>query len=405
MKFAHLADCHIGAWRDPKLKELPMQAFEKAIEKCIEEKVDFILISGDLFNTSLPGIEYLKRTVRKLKELKNKNIPIYVIAGSHDFSPSGKTILDVLEEAGLIKNVVKGSIENNKLKLGFTIDEKTKAKITGMLGKKGMLERSYYESLDKTNLEKESGFKIFMFHSAISELKPKELEKMDSNPISFLPKGFDYYAGGHVHIVKDVSLEGYKNVVYPGPLFPNNFYELEKLERGGFYIYDNGKLRYEAIQIKNVFSINIDAEHKNPEKVMEEFNEKIKNKEVYDTIVLVRIEGTLEQGKPSDVSFKEIYNILNQKGNYYVMRNTTKLKSKEFEEIKTETGTTEEIEEKIIKEHLGQIKVDNVDNKKEQELTNKLMEVFSLEKHEGEKVYEFEERLKKEVSKVLDIDM
>ncbi len=223
MKFAHLADCHIGAWRDPKLKELPMQAFEKAIEKCMEEKVDFVLISGDLFNTSLPGIEYLKRTVRKLKGLKQKNIETYVIAGSHDFSPSGKTILDVLEEAGLIHNVVKGSIENNKLRLRFTIDEKTKAKITGMLGKKGMLERSYYESLDKTNLEKESGFKIFMFHSAISELKPKELEKMDSSPISFLPKGFDYYAGGHVHIVKDISLEGYKNVVYPGPLFPNNF--------------------------------------------------------------------------------------------------------------------------------------------------------------------------------------
>jgi len=404
MKFAHLADCHIGAWRDPKLKELPMQAFEKAIDKCISEKVDFILISGDLFNTSLPGIEYLKRTVRRLKELKNKKVPVYVIAGSHDFSPSGKTILDVLEEAGLVYNVVKGSIEDNKLKLKFTIDEKTKAKITGMLGKKGMLERSYYESLDKTNLEKEKGFKIFMFHSAISELKPKELEKMDSNPISFLPKGFDYYAGGHVHIVKETSLEGYKNVVYPGPLFPNNFLELEKLERGGFYIYDNKKLRYEPIQVKNVFSININAEYKTPEQVMEEFKEKIKNKEFFDTIVLVRIEGTLEQGKPSDISFKEIYNILNQKGNYYVMRNTTKLKSKEFEEIKTETGTTEEIEEKIIKEHLGQIKVDNVDNKKEQELTKKLMEVFSLEKHEGEKVYEFEERLKKEVSKVLDID-
>ncbi len=405
MKFAHLADCHIGAWRDPKLKELPMQAFEKAIDKCISEKVDFILISGDLFNTSLPGIEYLKRTVRRLKELKNKNIPVYIIAGSHDFSPSGKTILDVLEEAGLIINVVKGSVKDNKLKLNFTKDEKTKVKITGMLGKKGMLEKSFYQSLDKTNLEKEAGFKIFMFHSAISELKPKELEKMDSSPISFLPKGFDYYAGGHIHIVKDVSLEGYKNVVYPGPLFPNNFYELEKLERGGFYIYDNKKLRYEPIQIKNVFSININAEHKTPEQVMEEFREKIKNKEFFDTIVLVRIEGTLEQGKPSDIDFKEIYDALNQKGNYYVMRNTNKLKSKEFEEIKTETGTTEEIEEKIIKEHLGQIKIEGIDNKKEAELTKKLMDIFSMEKHEGEKVYEFEDRLKKEVSKVLGIDI
>ncbi len=405
MKFAHIADCHIGAWRDPKLKELPMQAFEKAIDKSIEENVDFVLISGDLFNTSLPGIDYLKRVVKKLKKLKQEEIAVYIIAGSHDFSPSGKTILDVLEEADLAENVVKGSVENDKLKLKFTVNKKTGAKITGMLGKKGMLEKSYYQSLDKTNLEKEDGFKIFMFHSAISELKPKELEKMDSNPVSFLPKGFDYYAGGHVHIVKESSLEGYKNVVYPGPLFPNNFLELEKLEKGGFYIYDNGKINYEPIQIKNVFLININAEHKTPEKVMDEFHEKIKNKEFYDTIVLVRIEGTLEQGKPSDISFREIYDTLNKKGNYYVMRNTNKLKSKEFEEIKTETGTTEEIEEKIIKEHLGQINVDKFDKKKEEELTKRLMDLFSAEKHEGEKVYEFEDRLKKEISKVLGIDI
>ena len=404
MKFAHLADCHIGAWRDPRLKELPMQAFEKAIDKCISEKVDFVLISGDLFNTSLPGIEYLKRTVKKLKILKNKDIPVYIIAGSHDFSPSGKTIIDVLEEAGLVTNVVKAeSIKDNVLKLKFTIDEKTGAKIAGMLGKKGMLERSFYESLDKTNLEKEKGFKIFMFHSAISELKPKELEQMDSNPISFLPKGFDYYAGGHVHIVKNTSLEGYKNVVYPGPLFPNNFLELEKLEKGGFYIYDDGIISYEPIQIKNIFLISINVEHKTPEKVMQEFHEKVNNEEFYDTIVLVRIEGTLEHGKPSDISFKEIYDTLNQKGNYYVMRNTNKLKSKEFEEIKTDTGTSEEIEEKVIKEHLGQIQVEGMKN--ESEMTKKLMDIFAMEKQEGEKVYEFEDRLKKEVSKVLDIDI
>ena len=75
----------------------------------------------------------------------------------------------------------------------------------------------------KEALEKEEGFKIFMFHTALTELKPKELDKMDSAPVSFLPRNFDYYAGGHVHIVKEASLDGYKNIVYPGPLFPNNF--------------------------------------------------------------------------------------------------------------------------------------------------------------------------------------
>jgi DNA repair exonuclease SbcCD nuclease subunit len=189
------------------------------------KRADFILISGDLFNTSVPEISVLKDVVRKLKELQEKGIPVYVIAGSHDFSPSGKTILEVLEEAGLCRNVVKGKVVDKKLRLEFTTD-RTGAKICGMIGRKGMLERSYYENLDKEALEKEEGFKIFMFHTALSELKPKSLEKMESSPVSFLPEGFDYYAGGHVHIVRHSDLPGYRNIVYPGPLFPNNFRSL-----------------------------------------------------------------------------------------------------------------------------------------------------------------------------------
>ena len=35
--------------------------------------------------------------------------------GSHDFSPSGRTMVEVLEKAGLLKNVCQGQIENNTL--------------------------------------------------------------------------------------------------------------------------------------------------------------------------------------------------------------------------------------------------------------------------------------------------
>ena len=79
----------------------------------------------------------LKSATVKLKELKDKGIPVYLIAGSHDFSPSGKTMLDVLEQAGLFVNVAKGFDVDGKLKLNFTVDSKTGVKITGLLGKKG----------------------------------------------------------------------------------------------------------------------------------------------------------------------------------------------------------------------------------------------------------------------------
>ncbi|MBW2993044.1 metallophosphoesterase, partial [Candidatus Woesearchaeota archaeon] len=68
MRFAHLADCHIGSWREPKLRDAGINAFIKMMNMCIEKNVDFILISGDLFNTSLPAVDHLKDAVEKLKE-------------------------------------------------------------------------------------------------------------------------------------------------------------------------------------------------------------------------------------------------------------------------------------------------------------------------------------------------
>jgi DNA repair exonuclease SbcCD nuclease subunit len=399
LKFAHIADCHIGGWRDPRLKNIGAQAFEKAIDSCIEKNVDFVLIAGDLFNTSLPSVDGLKLVVQKLKQLKDKEVPVYLIAGSHDFSPSGKTMLDVLESAGLFVNVAKGEEVEGKLRLNFTVDKKTNAKITGLLGKKGGLEKSYYEALMKEELEKEEGYKIFLFHSLLSELKPKSLEKVDSQPLSLLPKNFNYYAGGHPHIVKDASIEGYGRIAYPGPLFPNNFRELEELGNGGFYVVEDDKLEFEPIQIYNTFNIKVEAEHKTPSQITSEIVEQIKDKEFNNTIVTIRVKGVLESGKPSDIDFKSVFEKLYEKSAYFVMKNTNALIAKEFEEIKIDAKDVEEVEERIIKEHLGQIKVD-LD---ESGVTKELMRVLSVSRGEGEKVADFESRVNGEIGKILQI--
>ena len=235
MKFAHFSDCHIGGWREEKLRLLSIQSFAVAVEKCLEEKVDFILIAGDLFNTSVPSIDAIKMVTVGMKKLVDAGVRIYVIPGSHDYSPSGKTMLEVLEKSGLCTIVFKF----HEGKLTFTLD-KTGTKLTGMIGLRGGLEKFDYMKLDRTPLEKEDGFKIFLFHSLITEFKPVDFEMVDSEPLMSLPKNFHYYAGGHPHMVfqRDMRKEGYGLMTYPGPLFPNNFKELEKLKHGGFYIVD-----------------------------------------------------------------------------------------------------------------------------------------------------------------------
>jgi hypothetical protein len=404
MKFAHLADCHVGGWREPKLKELGNKAFSEAVALCIKEKVDFVLIAGDLFNTAIPAIDSLKMVVDKLRELRESSIPVYAIAGSHDFSPSGKTMIDVLESAGLLVNVGKEEAAEGKegrIKLNFVTDRKTGAKIAGLLGKKGGLEKNLFAALEAPKFGEGKEFKIFMFHTTIDELKPKEMDMVDSISASMLPKGFDYYAGGHVHIVGNVnSASGSGKVVYPGPLFPNSFSELEKLGSGGFVIYDNGKIRQVKLELKPVVSILVDCNGKNPVAVEENARTALETAKLADAIVTLKLFGTLASGKTTDINLKSLFESALGKGAYLVLKNANQLASKDFAEIKVSSDSVEEIEQKIVAELAGKSKL--FEAAAEKKLIEQLMLAFSVEKEEGEKQADFDDRLKRAISKLIE---
>lgn len=401
MKFAHLADCHIGGWRDPKMTDISLIAFNKAIDHSIDAGVDFFLISGDLFNTSLPGIDKIKGVVRGLRKLKVHQIPVYAIAGSHDFSPSGKTMLDVLEHADLLINVCKGTIVNDALQLQFTTDPKTGAKITGMVGKKGMLDRQYYATLDYDALEREEGFKIFLFHTAITELKPSDLAQMESAPISFLPKGFNYYAGGHVHIINHSTVGGYQNVVYPGPLFPNSFSEIEKLRCGGFYLYDNGKAIYQPVIVYPAVSFFVDCNYKSASETQSIILDCISQKNVEGAIVTIRVSGQLTAGKVSDIAWNKIFEFLYEKNAYVVMKNTNQIITQEYARVAISSASTEDAEQRLIKEHLGQIAL-GITAEREEAFIKALLHTLNTEKSDGERVIDFEERMIAETQKTIE---
>lgn len=401
MKFAHLADCHIGGWREPKLRELNTLAFCCAIDTCIKEQVDFVIIAGDLFNTAFPGVDSLAIATRKLRELHDNNISVYAIAGSHDFSPSGRTMLDVLEEAGLLTNVSRGvANEDGSLKLLFTVDKKTGIKITGVIGKKGGLDSAYYAALDRASLEAEPGEKIFVFHAALAELKPADLSLMDAIPVSYLPTGFRYYAGGHVHITHSQTLNNRENIVYPGPTFPNNMSELEKLGKGFFVIVENWVPRTVAIELKKIVQLACDCTNKTLVQVFEEAK-KMCDTNVTNAIVLFRATGKV-QGRPSDIKWKEITAALQSNGAYVVLLSTSGVTSSEFEEVKLPHKRQDELETLLIQEHAGKVVLNNKDA--DAVLSASLLNVLSLEKEEAERSFDFEKRLKTGVDRMVGVD-
>jgi exonuclease SbcD len=413
-KFAHMSDCHIGAWRDEKLRDLNLQAFEKAIDLCVEEKVDFILISGDLFDSNIPDLYQVKRSVEKLRLAKDKGINVYLIFGSHDYSPNTISMIDVLESADLFEKVSKAEFEEDKLELQFVEDPKTGAKLTGLPGRKMGLEKDYYETLNVEPLEKEEGFKIFQFHTSVTELNPGYIPEAHCVPLSLLPRSFDYYAGGNIHKKIEGKFTDYPIVTYPGSLFGTDFRDLEDMaqgERRGFFIveFDGavGNVKFVEVNISDVVYHLFDADRKTPRQVEELLVEKAKDIDVENKIVLFRVAGMMSTGGSVDIDFRRIKEILLERGAVYANINRYALKSKERIEVKVKGELKAEIEESIFKEKMSGFKIDpSIKSKKIRrllesrlvgekgvELARNLLDALKIEKKEGENKADFHARV------------
>jgi hypothetical protein len=396
-----MADCHLGSWSNhPDMREYPVIAFEKAIDKCIDEKLDFVIIAGDLFDTSLPSIDVLRRAAAKLRQCKEAGIAVYVIPGSHDYSPTGKTMISVLEDAGLLVDVCKFDVEDKKIKLKFTEDPRTGVKLTGLMGKKGGLDVDYYRDIDKS-IEKEPGPKIFVFHAALAEHRPENMKDMLAVSAKDLPRGFDYYAAGHVH----KKFSDQKNrIVFPGELFPTSFDELEDYD-GSFAIVEvdkkgNIRVDWKDARLFDVAVMKFDVTNKNPLQVEQEIISRIEKKNLTNHVLLLKLSGVIEAGRISDIDFNEISRKAYSKGAKIIKRSTSGVSVKEFEEIKVDRNlSTEQIEKGLIEKHAEQLQLSGV-NDVEDFILN-MMHSLGEEKGEDETNATFESRLKENAKKVL----
>lgn len=385
VRFAHISDAHLGGWRQQPMQELNFQSFKKAVNICLQSNLDFILIAGDLFDSAYPPIEILKETFAEFKRIKEANIPCFIIAGSHDYSVSGRTFLDVLEKAGFCKNVTDSEITEDKIILNPTIHNGVA--IYGYPGKKSSME---IHDLRKIKFNDSPGlFKILMLHTTID--KAKGTLPIDAIETELLPKA-DYYALGHLHI--DFK---YENFVYPGPIFPNNFQELEDLKNGSFYIVDtNSEIPLQKIELKIKDIVSINFEVLDVSSATEEIINELDKRDIEDKIVLLRIKGELKNQKSSDIKFAQIEEFAKKKNVYFLLRNTHDLKSTEIE-LETEIRNTENIETETIKTYSEQ------NFSKFNSLIPRLMDTLSLDKEEGETQDSFNVRLFDETKKIIDL--
>lgn len=215
MRFIHMADIHLGArpdkrywWSKEREKEI-YTSFYAALEKARRERVDLVLISGDLFQTP-PTYKQLQEINAQFAKLSP--IQIVYIAGEHDFvePDSSSDLFPFASNIIFLKDIKKQAYyieEIDTWVYGISYD---RAKIT----------TSMYDELTP---EGEEGIHILLAHGGEREQSPMDFEKLKWS-------GFDYVALGHRH-TRQILVEDL--MAYPGSLEP-----LEAKEEGEHgYLY------------------------------------------------------------------------------------------------------------------------------------------------------------------------
>src|SRR5215210_5571916 len=89
-RLLHMADVHLGA-RHHDLgpaaaaqRERQFAAFRAAVGLALQEKVDVVLIAGDLFDSNTQPRRSVERAAAELGRLVQRNVPVVLIPGTHD---------------------------------------------------------------------------------------------------------------------------------------------------------------------------------------------------------------------------------------------------------------------------------------------------------------------------------
>ncbi len=243
MNFLHASDFHLGYAQYGLLERFRdyARAFHSVIQYAIDHKVEFILISGDLFhkrNINAPTYEQAYRVLSELKE-KSPSTQVYAIEGNHDlaFHQDGKSWLEILNSQGLLRLIRLK--EANGVKLMGDFVELDKVRIFGVkyLGSNTVSVISRIaEDIKKVNAAKGEKYTILMMHFGMEgQVKQEAAGEIPYSSLLPLKEAVNYLALGHYHM--NYELDGW--VFNPGSIEMISMNEYDLL-KGFYHVRDNG---------------------------------------------------------------------------------------------------------------------------------------------------------------------
>ncbi len=272
VKILHFADAHIDmsnyGQHDPEtglhMRVVDfLKSMDQIVDAAIEEKVDLVLFAGDAYKDRSPAPTYQREWGRRMMRLARAKIPVLLITGNHDFSPSQLRAHALQEYETLDPDYIHVVSSPSFLKPGQLNDVPVQIIAIPWLTRhsvKAMLQ--YREDFDNDvvmELEKRLGHwldlaidnldsnlpTILTAHASIFGAKFGYEQNIKIGKDVVLPPGFvkrkdfDYVALGHIHRFQDLNEGSQPPVVYAGSIERVDFGELG--EDKGFVIAEVSK--------------------------------------------------------------------------------------------------------------------------------------------------------------------
>jgi len=300
-----VADLHLGyeQYNLATRREDFDRSFHEVVEKTIKLKPDFMIIAGDLFHHARPSNTTLERAIGNFRRLKEVGIPVLAVEGSHDAAPNviTGTILNPLDTAGLIYYLPRreeACWRNENCYVYGVPNFRTRQRTERELP-------AFYDIKRPKPIPEV--FNIFVFHMALDIpeiLKEHPAAIAEASP-KYIPEGFNYYAGGHVHTPWQFPFKK-ALLVYSGSTETVS-YEDAGIMKGFYYVQvrqiSDVEINRVKLETPRLFKIlEKDYTGLTPEKITELAAEMVKESDEPGAVIVPVLKGTL----PAESKRREI---------------------------------------------------------------------------------------------------
>ena len=218
MRFIHAADVHLDTAFSSRsdtvrtrLREASRIAFQRLVDLALDERVDAVLLAGDLFDDGRLSFQTERFLLEQLHRLEQAGIPVVYATGNHDPGREGQRSADLAWPGNV-------TVARDRDPVRIAV-ESCEAETLGMVTAAGHETSSETVDLSEAFPTPDGRLlEVAVLHSQVVDspgsadhqrYAPSHLETLSSS-------GFDYWALGHVH--KRSCLCEHPGIHYPGNL-------------------------------------------------------------------------------------------------------------------------------------------------------------------------------------------